>query len=308
MSETFWVVLSQMLVFFLFLAAGYFLCKRGLISNTAGNILSGLEMYVFLPALCFYTFSRTVTMDTIQPKFKYLFYGIVLLLVSLGAAAPLSRWLSSQKDTRAVYLYSLTIPNIAYLGYPLISAVYGQDMLSNTMIFCLPMNIFIFTAGITMLNPKREFSIKKLMNPTMIATALGILTGLIGFSLPSFFLNACSTASACMAPIAMLTTGFVLARSPIKEMLKNKKAYIASFLRLIILPACLGTALYLLKTDSSVVIIAVALYAMPLGLNSVVFPEAFGGDSKTGAQACFISSVFGLITIPIVFSILSLIV
>jgi len=307
MSETFWVVLNQMLVLFLFMALGYFLCKQKLISEAAGNILSSLEMYVFLPALSFYTFSRTVTTDTLQPKLKYFYYGVALLFVSLGAAAPLSRLLSGQRDTRAVYLYSLTIPNIAYLGYPLINAVYGQDMLSNTMIFCLPMNIFIFTAGIYMLNPKREFSLKKLMNPTMIATVLGLFAGVSGISLPSFFMTACSSASACMAPVAMLTTGFVLARSPLKELLSSRKAYLASLLRLIVLPACLGTALYLLKTDSSVVVIAAALYAMPLGLNSVVFPEAFGGDSKTGAQACFISSALGLVTIPFVFSVLSLV-
>jgi predicted permease len=49
-----------------------------------------------------------------------------------------------------------------------------------------------------------------------------------------------------------------------------------------------------------------AFLCMPMGLNTVIFPEAYGGDSGTGAQCCFVSQVLGLLTIPGVFALMGM--
>jgi len=115
----------------------------------------------------------------------------------------------------------------------------------------------------------------------------------------------CESAAGCMAPCAMLMSGYVLGGSHVKEMFMNTRVYIASILRLILIPGMIGVVMYVLRVNPSIMLCAVAILAMPLGLNTVVFPEAFGGDSQTGAQACFISSVLGLFTMPVVFSLLT---
>lgn len=44
--------------------------------------------------------------------------------------------------------------------------------------------------------------------------------------------------------------------------------------------------------------------AMPLGLNTVVFPAAYGGDTTPGASMALISHLMSIITIPIMFAVL----
>ena len=39
--------------------------------------------------------------------------------------------------------------------------------------------------------------------------------------------------------------------------------------------------------------------AMPLGLNTIVFPAAYGGDENIGASMAVISNVIGLVTVPL---------
>ena len=46
---------------------------------------------------------------------------------------------------------------------------------------------------------------------------------------------------------------------------------------------------------------AVIFYAMPCGLNTVVFPKMFGEDCKIGAGFAFISNIGACFTIPLVF-------
>ena len=47
--------------------------------------------------------------------------------------------------------------------------------------------------------------------------------------------------------------------------------------------------------------------ATPLGLNTVVFPEAYGGNPKTGASMAMISHTLCVITIPLLYSLMVLI-
>ena len=42
--------------------------------------------------------------------------------------------------------------------------------------------------------------------------------------------------------------------------------------------------------------------AMPCGINTIVFPDAFGQDETIGAGMAVVSNVIGLITVPLLLS------
>ena len=41
---------------------------------------------------------------------------------------------------------------------------------------------------------------------------------------------------------------------------------------------------------------------MPLGMNTIIFPAAYGGDLTTGASMAVISNIVGLISVPVILS------
>lgn len=69
----------------------------------------------------------------------------------------------------------------------------------------------------------------------------------------------------------------------LKTLASDKKVYLASVIRLIILPSTFMAVLLLLKTDKDIIRVALCATAMPLGLNTVVFPAAYGGDTTPDA-------------------------
>ncbi len=293
-----------MAVFFLFMAIGFFFKRINLLDDNASSILSRLEVNLFLPAMCFRTFAQGVSMTSIVEKSSLVFLSLICLGAGSVIAVVVAKLLSKDSMTRAVYIYALTIPNLGFLGYPLVEAVFGAEALLNTMIFCLSFNVYIYTAGMYMLNPKREFNIKTLASPAMIAMVLGLIYGLTGLPMPKILDSALSSASGCMAPVAMILSGFVLARRPILKMISSWKMYLCTALRLVIIPLAAWGILRACNAPSEWMIPTVGMLCMPMGLNTVVFPEAFGGDSETGAQACFISNVLGVVTIPLVFALM----
>lgn len=303
--EVFKTTLNQMSVLFIFIIIGYIFKKRSLYPEELSTVLSRLIVHVFMPALVFNTFSSNLTPEVFSEKLPYFTVGLLLMAGSFLFAFLVRRLFSDDKYERGVYLYGFTIPNLGYLGYPIVGAVFGEQALFHMMILGLPFNLFIYTAGMYLLNPKREMSFKKLLNPTIIAIALGAAAGLTGVKMPQVVTGVCGLASACMAPTAMILSGFVLARTPPKKALTDPKMYLASATRLIVIPALAFIGLKIAGASADITLIGVALTAMPFGLNSVVFPEAFGGDSTVGAKSCFVSNILGLVTIPLVFMILT---
>ena len=131
--------------------------------------------------------------------------------------------------------------------------------------------------------------------------AAGMICGLTGITqyFPSFIGDFATSAGNCMTPVGMILTGIVLGKLELGKLFNNLKAYILAALRLIILPLAGLLAFYLAGIRGDNAIMGVMFLSLPCGLNTIIFPEAYGGDSESGARAVFLTNVAGLITIPL---------
>jgi predicted permease len=201
------------------------------------------------------------------------------------------------------------------MGNAIVPAVLGAadpGILYKYLLFTLPLSVGIYSWGFYILVPHGEENghpLKNLLNPGMISMAIGILLGLTNAKkvLPGFLITLIESCKVCMAPVAMILTGFIIGGYSVKGLLKDKKVYFATFLRLIVLPAILLFVLKLIGASNLVMTLALFAFATPLGMNTVVFPAAYGGETKTGAAMAAISHTLCVITIPLMYAIFSII-
>lgn len=293
--------LTQVLSLFAIIVIGYILYKADVVPKNTDTVLSRLLSLVMLPALCFKTLISNLTADVISYKWPFLVFGLAAVSFSYIIAILLSKVFTKDKYLRHIYTYSFTIANLGYMGYTLIGSVFGSEMLANMLIFAVPFNIFIYTVGYSTLRGYEKVTLKSLVNPVCIALLLGAVIGLTSIKLPAFVVDVADTLGDCMGPTAMLVTGFVIAQYKPLDLLKNYRIYIASVLRLIVLPTVIVLLLKLCGASKEIIIVALGSTAMPLGLNTVVFPASCGKDTTTGASMALISNVMGVITIPLIF-------
>ena len=145
-------------------------------------------------------------------------------------------------------------------------------------------------------------SLKSLVNPLFISMGIAIVLGLTKVPIPTFVENTLSALAGCMGVIAMLLAGLVIGKYDLLDLVSSGRVYVASFIRLIAIPGVLVYVLRAIGLPSYIYMTALCVFAMPMGLNTIVFPAAFGGDTKPGASMALISSIFGIITIPIMFA------
>lgn len=304
----FTATINQMLVLFIFLALGFFFNRKLIIPVTATRVLSKLETFLFVPCLIFSVFYKYCTIGNFKEKWIYMFYGLGIMAVSYAIAVILAKYFAKDDYLKRIYTYSFAVSNFGFMGNAVVLGIFGEKVLFDYMIFTLPLNMYVYSIGIASLKRAEDgkaekITLKAFLNPIFIALVLGIILGLTAIPLPKFLTSAITSAGNCMSTIAMLLTGFVVGNFSIKQLIKDKKVFIASVIRLIILPVLFMLALIALKTDKAIITVALCATAMPLGLNTVVFPAAYGGDTTPGASMALISHVLSVITIPIMFAI-----
>ena len=304
--QVFTATLNQMLVLFIFMALGFFLNKKRLLPLDDSVVLSKLETYAFVPCLVFSVFYKYCTVENLKQKWTYMLYGAAVMAVSLPIGIVLAKFFAKDGYLKKIYTYSFAVANFSFMGNAVVLGVFGEKVLFDYMIFTLPLNLYVYSIGTASLIPTEKggkLSVKTFVNPIFIALILGAVCGLLSVPLPKFITTAISSAGACMSPLAMLLTGFVIGEYSLKTLASDKKVYLASVIRLIILPSAFMAVLLLLKTDKDIIRVALCATAMPLGLNTVVFPAAYGGDTTPGAGMALVSHLISVITIPVMFSI-----
>ena len=322
MTEVFLATLRQVAVLLFFIFLGYFLRKKNFIGENGAKTFATVEMLIFLPANTFIALSLNLNLENIKEYLNLLLYGCAFLVGAIIVSLIFSHLLTKDKDKRGVFNYALAFSNSGYFGYPVIEGVLGMAMKAKFTFFCIPSNIAICSYGMYILtkdnSPEKGLAdslseqkpksfvkrISFLYSPVMIATYLGIIVGLLPFEMPEIINTAITTASNCMSPVAMLLTGIVLASLPIKKLFCSFMPYLVGIIRLIIIPLIFGSIAYLIGLRGETLILSTILFALPVGMNVVVFPESVGKDSSFGASMCFISYIMALITIPIAFAVI----
>lgn len=298
----------QLAILFVFIFCGFLIGKWKRIPADKSHILSLLLVNIFLPCKIFLNFSERCTLPYLKANYPTLLISVGILLLLVLLSKLLSKLLTKDPYEKRVYRYSFAISNYAYLGYVFVEAVFGQQALTDMILFCIPFAFYTYTFGFTLLSAK-EGSPKSLINPMVISILLGTFFGVLGISLPAFLITALGYASGCAGPVSMVLTGLVIASFPLKALIPDAKTFAFCAIRLALIPALLFLVCKLLDLSgwlpTAVYPAAVIMGAMPCGLNTIVFPMLAGKDCKMGARFILLSHVLCLITIPVWIQILT---
>jgi len=308
--------LVQMMTMFTLISLGYLLRKKKVFPESSGITMARMETFIFVPALSLFVQMTRCNVENFKENFSLMLYGLVIVVSSIIIAYPLSKCFVKKGDNspgnsyqRNIYKYTLTFGNYGFMGNYIVLGVWGNEFLYKYLLFTFLVGIFCNSWGLYILIPKEQNAsiwknLKKgLITPPIIALVTGVILGLLDFDkfIPQFILNALENAGNCQGPVAMILAGFVIGGYNFKELISNKKVYVATFLRLIVIPSVIMLILRFIGTSEEIMTLALIAFATPLGLNTIVYPAAYGGDTQTGASMAMISHTLSVITIPLMY-------
>lgn len=301
---SFFDTLLQMLVILFAIAMGYLAHRLGYFNAETDQRLSKLILNITMPAMIV---SAVITGDALPElgeilstlKVAAVFYPLE------GAFALVTpRLLGGSAGQRGVWRFGLVFGNIAFIGYPVATALFGPGALFYAVILAMPFNVLAYTLGPLMLVGAKRFDWRKMLTPCTVAALLALVLALTRLRPPALVGECLAFVGDITVPLSLLVVGSLLAGLSIGQVFKSPRLWCFSVLRLLVLPVALYFILQAMGTEPTLLGISVVEMAMPVAVNGSMLCLEYGGDKETMAKATFLTTMASIVTIPLIAAVL----
>ena len=303
MFESAQIIFSQMARMAIFILIGFSLGKCKIVTEKTSSAITGLLIYAILPCTILNSFFIERTPDSIRVVLYSLFGGALAMLATMLVAAVFLR-------KNPIELFAGTIANTAFMAMPLVNSVLGQGAALYVSGFFLIQTIVMWTYNILFIRPKGEKPNYRGLyaSPVTVSLVLGFLVFFAGLPLPKIITDCASSAAACNSPVAMIMLGIYISKTKFSDIFTTPRIYWISAVRLILVPIAVVLVLFVVPRDMQELRTGILIgAAAPAAINTAVFPEKAGLDYTHGVKIICLSTVFSLITLPLVTSLANII-
>jgi predicted permease len=313
---------------FIMMLPGFLMKKCNLATDGLGKGISNLVLYIAQPALVFLAYTREFSSEILINSLWVLIFSVIAHTVfAIVAKAFFS---DAPGELSRMLRFATIFSNAAFMGIPLISAIFGDEATIYASVYNISFNLFLWSLGVKICTEKRDedgdgvaegFSksgehlsekkkgnpfLKVLLHPVTIASALGLIVFCfsLGTYLPGIVTESLGMLSALVAPLSMTVIGMRIADIDLRGFFKDKHMYIFLLLRHIVLPAlvlgivalvALIPGIGISSVASSVVII---MAATPAATSATMFAEMYECDAAYTSKLVVVSTIVSIVTMP----------
>lgn len=297
------ILLQQIAVIFLEMGVGYAAVKLHFMSPADSKFLSNLILTVTLPC----TILASGSMDAGRSAVTQLLLACVLLealyLVCTLVCRGIARALRLTPGQYAVLVGTGVMPNSAFIGMPLCSALLGEQLGAvYGAAGILAYNVFFFTYVVQLFQPGKPFAPKDLITPANLSTLAMVALLLTGLRLPVPVQSFLSAMGGCTTPLALIIVGGMLAGSNLKQLFSQKFLWFITFLRCAVFPLAFLLVLWLLPLDRTLCMGAFILASCPAGSLAAVLAKQYDTESELASQAVAHSTLLIVVSAPLLLS------
>lgn len=301
MNEIVMRMIDTQALLFLYMLVGVVICKIKIITPENRKVIVRLLMDVCVPLMILDAFNRAYTMEELRDS--------VLIMVLAGAGcvvAGIASYFIFRKETeerKHVLRYAMMFSNAGIAGLPVAALVYGELGVFYTSMYLIPPRIIQWTYGLSMFTGKmgdrKSFVKNVLLNPVVVVVYIGMAMLFTGKTIPGVFATALDGIGSMTAPMSMMLMGATLASMDLK-MLVDKGVLLITSLRLLIIPLVAAIVVKFAPLDPLITSVFVTLLAMPGPTNVATISERYGGDYKFASAIVCVSTLFSIVTVPII--------
>lgn len=299
------VVLQQMAVLFSIMIIGFLSYKKDIINDEVSKKLSSIVVNIANPALIL----SSVIGDNSGIEKTDLLLTLVVAIAMFSALMLLSIVipiiLRVDKKSYSAYRVMTVFSNIGFMGFPIISSLYGANYLLYASVFLLPYNLLIYTYGVqTIKQNKKKIKfkeqIKQIMNIGVMMSIFVIVVYLTKVKFPTWINASATILSNMTVPLSMMVIGSAMATMEFRKIITNIRLLIFSVIRLLIVPI-LGTFLVKQIVSNPIICdITIIMLSVPVGSMTSMLAQEYDGDYGLTSKGVTLTTILSVVTIPVV--------
>ncbi|MDL2211759.1 AEC family transporter [Erysipelotrichaceae bacterium OttesenSCG-928-M19] len=301
------VLVFKLAAIILIAIIGYIIASKKILGEHGKDVTSLILNRIALPFMIIATYLKIELNAEILMNSLYV---IVIALLIYTCNYFYSRIMSKRhnltREQESVYINGAVHANTAFLAFPLLFSVYGEEGLLYATIYYMVDNILLSTTGIKRLMPdKSKIKLAPVTIALLISLPIMIISNVLQIDLTNNFIyEAIDDIGVITTPLAFLFIGFIIYESKIKELLLNHHAIKLVIVKMLVIPLVFALVLKALNFDVEGLILIVALTQalMPPFSALLSMSYEYKQDVKMATSLVVLGHLFAIVSIPLLFT------
>lgn len=294
-------VVERVLVIFILMLFGIIGRRSGLIKEEAQESLGDVMLNLTLPPLIFVSMVSDINFERLAIGWLLPLVSFIMVLIGVFIANKLGKLLSISQGCLGTFKILCSMPNTAFIGFPIILSLLGKEGLAYAVLFDFGITVAFFSVAILVLEgEKGEFNwLSALKNPPFLAVIVGLIVNKLNLEIPGLIMEALQTMGNTTTPLAMLIMGSMIAGVKFSIKSFDWKLVAVCFFTLCIYPLLAVIILAPLRLDPLIRAVIIIETAMPSMASTPVLVQKYGGDETFAASGTFLTTLCSVFTIPL---------
>ena len=286
------ITAKQVVVLFILIMSGFVCVKTKAVKIEGKKAFSDLLLYLVVPAMIIHSYIMDFNEEILTNLVRSLVLSTILMIIGIVVTLVI---------TMKVLRFACMFSNAAYMGFPLIQALFGSEGLLYASVYVTIFNILLWTVGYAMVSRKvnaKEVLHTILTTPVIISVVIGLIIYLCRIPVPSVIEQPLNIIGNMNTPLSMFITGMLIASGDVRSMLKNREIMMVIAIRMFLIPAISFAVFALLGVKGMVPEVVLLLQACPSAAITSVFAVQFEYNEETAAGSVVLTTLLSIITLP----------
>ena len=296
------LLVKEIGVMLIIVAFGWLAIRFKLLTLAESKALSKITLYVICPCVIIHSFQ--IEFDIVKLQ------GFGLAMLGAGIAQFFMLFLA--RISRPVFRLdtieegSLGYPNVGNLIIPIVMATMGEEWVFYCSAYVAIQTTMLWAHAKTLICGD-GWNLKKILsNINIIAIIIGIILFIGNISLPEIVDTSMKYVGSTIGPLSMLIIGMLLGSIRLREIFTRKRAYLITFLRMLLFPALLALLLFIigifaLHNDGvQITTIILLAAAAPPASTITQFAQIYNKDAKYASILNMMGVLVCIITMPLI--------
>lgn len=303
----------SVLTIFLIIAVGFFLARKGVLDEGAGQLFTRTVMFVALPPMMVYElthgFTRTELIHAgralLIPIGSYLGCQLLAPLVGRVSGVPAGR--------RGTFVAMFVASNTIFIGLPVNLALFGPASVPSVLLAYVVNSTYFWTLGAHAIESDtgRHFPLfswdhlRKIFSPQFLALLVGVALVFLGVKLPEFLASAMKLLGGMTTPLSLLFMGITFAGVTLAEIRPTRDMLGLFFGRFILAPGLVYAVYLLVPVPPLMVKVFMIQAAMPAITQAALVAKHCDADYRYATVMVSATNLASLAVLPLYMALFS---
>ena len=293
---------------------GYILMVTGWFDQKMAKAISRLVVNISLPALMIHNLITSIDREMLYTSLQGLIIPFASIAICYGISFLISGFVVPDPK-RGTFEAMFTFSNTIFIGLPVNILLFGEESVTYSLLYYVANTVLFWTIGVIRMgrmseknkNVRATAHIRRaLLAPPFLALVAGMLFVILDITLPMFLMDTAGYLGNLTTPLSLIFIGMTFHSIKLREIRLSFDKVWVFIGRFAVAPLIVLGLSLIVPVPALMRNVFVIQASMPIMAQVAIISDTYGGDSEYATLLVAMTTLAGIVMIPVYMVLLSL--